>query len=99
MGMSGVLLADDLPLSKVNTPRPASIVMGDGANAGASGSPALGDARMCCFPFLTPEAGTFSTWSRQYLKSSSSINMWRSVFPVFGLRGIKLHFCFLSLQR
>jgi hypothetical protein len=73
--MLGVLPADDPLLSKVNTPRLASIVMGDGADAGASGLPALGDACVRCFPFLTPEVGAFSTWSWQYLKSSSSVNV------------------------
>jgi hypothetical protein len=90
---AGVLTADDDPLSKVNVLRPARGARGDGdgANPEPSGSPASGELRAGCFPFLTR--------LRRYSRSSDSVIACRSVFPVTGFWGIRLHPNFLDLHR
>src|SRR5258707_10313540 len=89
---AGVLAADDDPLSKVNVPRPARGARsdGDGANPEPSGSPASGELRAGCFPFLTR--------LQQYSQSSDSVIACQSVFLVMGFWGIRLHPTFLDLH-
>ena len=99
--LSGVLAADDTALSKFIAPRPASAVKGDGVDFDASGSPESGGSRARCFPFLT-SALPSSAFSNSLIRNAriySADNVWRSVFPVAGFLGIRLHFDFFVLHR
>lgn len=94
---AGVLAADDPPLSNVNAPRLASVARGNGAGPEPSDPPASGESRARHFPILTPEADFPACLSRKS-RSSASDSVRRSVFPVLGFRGIKLHPTFLDLH-
>lgn len=96
---AGVLAADDdPPLSKVSVPRAAKGTEGDAADPEPSASPASGEPRACLFPLLTSAPGSF-TCLRRKSRSSARDSAHRSVFPVPGFWGIRLHPCFLVLHR
>ncbi len=94
----GVLPADDPPLSSVNNPRAESPAEGDGTGPESSGFPASGRSPARCLPFSISARELFVCLMRNSW-SSAADNEWRSVFPVVGFKGIKLHFCFLELHR
>ena len=93
----GVSAADDPPLSIVSVPRPASVASGDGAGPEPSDPPASGESRARRFPFLTSVPDSFACLIRNS-RSSASDNARRSVLPVLGFRGIKLHPTFFCLH-
>ena len=85
-GLSAGVSAADEPLSKVRRPRPERVARGEGDSPEPSDSPASG-------------ACDFSTCLRRYCKISASDRARRSVFPVEGFWGIRLHPSFLDLHR
>lgn len=97
--LAGVSAADDMPLSKVNTPRPVSGAKGDGTGTKGSGSPASGKSQACCLPFLSAAMCLSAFCLMRKSKSSCCGNLCRSVLFVFGFMGIRLHPCFLDLHR
>jgi len=96
--LAGVLPADDPLLSRVNPCRAESGSEGDGTDSEASGLPVSGDLRARRFPFLTPTVHFSCTCAVQNLRKSSAMGGRRSVFPIFGFFGIRLHFCFFTLH-
>jgi hypothetical protein len=99
VGLSTAVSAgEDPPLPKARLPRPARAVRGDGDNPEPSDPPSSGESWARCLPFLTPACGSLG-WLRRNSRRSVFDSARRSVFPVVGLRGIRLHPCFLLLHR
>ena len=91
MGLSaGELTAEDEALSKVSIPRPAR---GKGANP-----PASGESQAHLLPLWTFEPDPFACLMRNS-RSSASEYVRRSVLPVEGFWGIRLHPSFFDLHR
>ena len=94
--LAGVLVADDLPLFNVRLSRPASGTRGDGASPEAEGSSVNGEpvVRPLSFSLLYSFRAISVCW-RRYSWTLAPLSMRRSVFPVAGFIGIKLHLSFL----
>ena len=95
--LAGVPAAEDPPLSKAKLLRPERAARGDGDSPEPSDSPVLESSWARHFPLLTAGCES-SACLRQNSRSLVCNNAWRSVFPVKGFWGIRLHPCFCFLH-
>src|ERR1700741_2599456 len=94
----GVLLTDEPPPSKVNTPSPSSCARGDGTDLEPSGSLEESQAHLFSLFTFVHDSSSYFACSRQNSKTFSSVSMWQTAFLVLGFCGIRLHPCFFDLH-